>query len=103
MALEIDIFYTKDCHNWQTAESLLQQALVDLGLEASFNHWLVKADHQAIEWNVPGSPTFRVNGYDLFPTRQVPAGAQLRSYVTEEGVLDYPTYTMFYQALQAYQ
>ncbi len=101
MTLQIDILYTKDCTDWETADRFLRQALDGLGLEAEFSYWPVETDRQAIEWDFIGSPTIRVNGYDLFPAQGAAAGLKLRSYATEEGMLGHPTYAMIYAALEA--
>ena len=103
MALQIDILYTEDCTDWEIAAQLLQQALDDLGLEAEIQYWLITSDREATEVDFIGSPTIRVNGYDLFPAHSdIPAGLRLRSYITEEGVLGHPTYAMLYEALHAF-
>lgn len=102
MALQIDILYTADCTDWEIATQLLQQALADLNLEAEFNYWLITNDRQAIQTYFTGSPTIRVNGYDLFPVEGATAGLRLRSYWTEEGLLGHPTYNMVYGALSQY-
>lgn len=102
MALQIDVVYTEDCTDWQTADQILRQVVADLGLQAEFNYWTVENDRQAIEWNFIGSPTIYVNGKDLFPTTGVTAGLKLRSYITEEGLLGHPTYNMLYEALSPY-
>jgi len=100
MDLQVDILFTKDCTDWETADELVQQALQDLGLEADFNYWLVESDRKAIEYNFIGSPTIRVDGEDLFPVRGSPAGLRLRSYFSAEGMLGHPTYDMLVAALQ---
>jgi hypothetical protein len=102
MTLQIDLLYTGDCNGWELADELLRQALADLGLEAEITYWLIESDRQAIAWDFPGSPSIRVNGRDLFPTRDMTAGLKLRSYATEEGMRAYPTYAMFYNALRSY-
>ncbi|MBN1430102.1 MAG: hypothetical protein JXB07_17155 [Anaerolineae bacterium] len=102
MALQIDILYTADCTDWETAVEIVQQVLVDLNLEAEFQYWLIENDRQAIEAYFTGSPTIRVNGEELFPVPGAIAGLRLRSYWTEEGMLGYPTYNMVYEALSQY-
>jgi hypothetical protein len=102
MALQIDILYMSDCTDWEDAAQLVQQALTDLGLEAEFQYWLIENDRQAIQTYFTGSPTIRVNGYDLFPVEGATAGLRLRSYWTEEGLLGHPTYNMIREALGQY-
>ena len=88
MTLQIDMLYTEDCSGWEIADDLLRQALDELGHEAEFAYWLISSDQQAIEAYFIGSPTIRVDGYDLFPLEGATAGLKLRSYITEEGPLD---------------
>ncbi len=100
MELQVDILFTKDCTDWETADELLQQALQDLGLEANINYWLVESDRKAFEYKFIGSPTIRVDGEDLFPTKGASAGLRLRPYFTDEGMLGHPTYEMIVAALK---
>ena len=101
MSLNIEILYSKDCTDWETAAQLMEQALAELGLESDITYWLVENDRQAIEWHFIGSPSVHINNADLFPS-DTPDGLRLRSYFTEEGLLGHPTYNMFLEALQAY-
>lgn len=101
MTLHIDILYSEDCTGWEAADQLRRQALADLGLEAEIAYWPITSDAQAIETYFVGSPTIRVNGYDLFPVEGATTGLKLRSYFSEEGLLEYPTYNMLVEALQA--
>ena len=103
MTLKIDILYTEDCTEWQTADQLVQQALNELGIEAEISYWMVESDRQAIEWGFAGSPTIFVNGADLFPSsRNSSQGLTLRSYITNEGIMGHPTYQMIIDALRAF-
>jgi hypothetical protein len=102
MALQIDILYMSDCTDWEIAAQLVQQVLTDLGLEGEFQYWLIENDRQAIQTYFTGSPTIRVDGYDLFPVEGATAGLRLRSYWTEEGLLGHPTYNMLREALSQY-
>lgn len=102
MALQIDVLYTADCTDWEIATQIVQQALVDLGLEAEFSYWLIENDRQALQSYFIGSPTIRVNGEDLFPVKGATAGLRLRSYWTGEELLGHPTYEMAYEALSQY-
>ena len=102
MALQIEILYTADCTDWETAAEIVQQVLDDLNLEAEFQYWLIENDRQALQSYFIGSPTIRVNGYDLFPVEGATAGLRLRSYWTGDDLLGHPTYEMVYEALSQY-
>jgi hypothetical protein len=100
MTMQIDILYMEECTDWQTAAELVQQVLDDLGMAATIDYWLISSDREATEAYFMGSPTIRVDGQDLFPVHSdIPAGMRLRSYITEEGLLGHPTYSMLYEAL----
>jgi hypothetical protein len=99
MELQIDILFTKDCTDWETADELLQRALQDLGLKANIDYWLIESDRKAFEYKFIGSPTIRVDGEDLFPMKGS-AGLRLRPYFTSEGMLGHPTYEMIVAALK---
>ncbi|NDJ34920.1 MAG: thioredoxin family protein [Chloroflexi bacterium] len=100
--LTVDILYTDDCEDWETAAHLVDEVLGELGLEAEFQYYLVETDRQAIEWGFQGSPEIRVNGDYLFPAASAPAGKALRTYVTDEGVQGHPSVAMLREALEAY-
>lgn len=102
MALRVDILYTEDCTGWQTAADFVEQALSDLGIRAEVSYWLIDSDRKALDWYFIGSPSIRVNGYELFPLEGATAGMRLRSYHTDEGLLDHPTYRMVVSALRAF-
>ncbi|MBN1310012.1 MAG: hypothetical protein JXB30_01245 [Anaerolineae bacterium] len=102
MALQIDILYMADCTDWETAAEIVQQVLADLNLEADIQYWLIENDRQALQNYFIGSPTIRVDGYDLFPVKGATAGLRLRSYWTGDDLLGHPTYDMVYEALSQY-
>ncbi len=102
MALQVDILYTADCTDWQLAVELVQRALAELNLESEIQYYLIENDRQALQTFFIGSPTVRVNGYDLFPVKGATAGLRLRSYLTDEGLLGHPTYAMILEALKPY-
>jgi len=102
MSLQVDILYTADCADWQQTVELMQQALAELNLAAEMNYHRIDTDRQALQTYFVGSPTVRVDGYDLFPVEGATAGLRLRSYPTEEGLLGHPTYAMIVHALLAF-
>lgn len=100
MTLQIDILYTADCTDWELASQLVQRALEELELDADIRYWLIQNDREALQAYFIGSPTIRANGGDLFPVQGATAGLRLRSYLTDEGLLGHPTYTMIRDALK---
>lgn len=100
MSLQIDILYTDDNTDWQTAGELVRQALDALQLEASICYQAVSSDREAFELNFIGSPTVLIDGEDPWPMPKAPAGLRLRPYFSPEGMSDTPTYAMIVEALR---
>lgn len=100
--MQIDILYTADDPGWEMVVDMVSQALGELDLDAAIHTCLVSSDREAHEEKFIGSPTIRADGYDLFPVEGAVSGLRLRSYWTEEGLLDMPTYEMLIDALGEY-
>jgi hypothetical protein len=75
--MEIELVVVSDCPHRPAAADLLRTALVDIGLPPEFRVVTV-ADEE--DGSFPGSPTFRADGNDLFPTTGVRAGLSCRLY-----------------------
>jgi hypothetical protein len=100
--MNIDILYTEDDAGWSMVLEMVEHALDELNLDADIEARIVQSDRQAHEIGFVGSPTIRVDGEDLFPVHGASAGLRLRSYWTDQGLLDMPTYPMIVDALRAF-
>ena len=85
--LKIEFLYWEDCPSHPQAWKLLQEAMDELGIEASVEQIEVVTDEDAERLAFPGSPTIRVNGTDVDPAGASQMGTALtcRIYRLKDG------------------
>jgi hypothetical protein len=83
--------YFADCPSWRLAEQRLRQALAELGrTDADLSLIPVETEAEAAAVGFGGSPTFILDGVDLFAA-EAPAGALVcRVYRTPAGLAGAP-------------
>ncbi len=98
--MRVELLYFDGCPTYQAAEEALQEVLGREGVEAEVELVAVNTDWEAQRLRLPGSPTIRVDGEDLFP---VPERAEYalgcRMYATPEGLKGSPTAEMLRASL----
>lgn len=88
--MNIELRTIPDCPNDVPARALFVQALEAEGLDAGqLSVREIATDAEAAELNFHGSPTFTVNGADLFPATTEPA-VTCRVYTTVDGLKGQP-------------
>jgi len=89
--VHVTLWYFADCPNVRLAEQRLRQALAQLArTDANLSLVAVKTEAEAAAVNFGGSPTFTVDGVDLFDA-EAPAGAMVcRMYRTPAGLAGTP-------------
>jgi hypothetical protein len=75
--MKVELLYWDGCPSHPEALDLLQDVLVELGVEATVELHEVLSDDEAHELRFPGSPTIRVDGRDVDA-----AGADARPALT---------------------
>jgi hypothetical protein len=99
--MEIEILYFDGCPSYRTVEKTLREVLAKEGIEAEVDMVAVNNYEAAQRLRVPGSPTIRVDGQDLFPVPQRASYALgCRTYATPEGLRGSPTAEMLREALR---
>lgn len=85
------VWYFDDCPNWRAAGQRLRQALDEVGrAEVPITFMPVRTDAEAAAVGFAGSPTFTVDGVDLFNS-SAPAGTlTCRIYATPGGLAGVP-------------
>lgn len=79
MRIELDV--VRDCPHEAAAAALLSRALDDIGLGSqSFETMVIENSSKAEEMHFLGSPTFMVEGRDLFDEPGRPAAVACRIY-----------------------
>jgi hypothetical protein len=104
--MHILTLYFAECPNYRSAVANLKQALALRGLDESSTIELTQVadDAQATKLRFVGSPTFQVNGQDLFG---MPPGAtfglRCRIYLLNGRALGVPTVDDFSRALEKFR
>lgn len=89
--MHVRLWYFADCPNWRLAEQRLRQALAEVGrADAELSLRAVETEAEAAAVGFAGSPTFTVDGVDLFDAT-APAGTlACRMYRTAAGLAGVP-------------
>jgi hypothetical protein len=88
--VQVAVWYFTDCPNWRAAGQRMRQALDDAG----HRHTAVifrRVDADTDVTGFAGSPTFTIDGIDLFPAEAAPGGLSCRVYLTAAGPAGLPT------------
>lgn len=83
--LKVDFLYFEDCPSHDRALALLEEVLREEGAEAHVDVRRVETDREAAELRFPGSPTIRINGFDIVEDPALPAGLSCRAYRQPNG------------------
>lgn len=98
--MDVELVLIPDCRATQQASQLLRTALDDIGLAGlPFAVSVIDTDETARARNFAGSPTFLVNGDDLFDSASVGSMA-CRVYPTPEGPRNLPALRDLRKALK---
>ncbi|SCL29239.1 hypothetical protein [Micromonospora inyonensis] len=88
--MQVSVLYFADCPNWRDAGQRLRQALDLVGRpEAEISFVAVETEADAAAVGFAGSPTFTVDGVDLFASAPV-CGLTCRVYATPSGLAGVP-------------
>ncbi|MFF3063633.1 hypothetical protein ACFVQ3_03665 [Oerskovia sp. NPDC057915] len=96
----LTILLVPDCPHAAPAVHLARHALASAGVEAAVETLEVDDQAQADRLRFVGSPSFHLDGKDLFPTSSPPAIA-CRVYPTPSGLRGVPTVDGLTRAIEA--
>jgi hypothetical protein len=99
--MEIKILYIDDCPSWQGGLKNLKTALKAEELKATIRLIKVPDDAAAGRLKFLGSPSFWVNGVDLWPEARKRYNLNCRVYATPQGLKSAPTVEMLRAKLRA--
>ena len=97
--MEIKLLYFDDCPSWKHALANLRSAFAEEKLDISINITKVNTDMEANDKKFLGSPSFQVDGKDLWPEVRQSYSMSCRIYRTKEGLRGWPTIDMLRQRL----
>ena len=94
--MQVEVLYFDGRPTYREVEKTLRRMLDREDAEADVELVAVNTHEEAQRLRLPGSPTIRVNGEDLFPVPAHRAGYALgcRMYATPEGLRGSPTAEM---------
>lgn len=99
--MKIELFYYNGCPSWETGLKNLEAALQEEDLSASVEMVKVVDDDDAAQLKFLGSPSFRVDGVELWPEERETFALSCRVYPTPEGIKGWPTVDMLRERLHA--
>ena len=100
--MTITIQYFDGCPHWQLGEQRLRQAMSDVGREdVQITYQRIDSPEDAESLDFHGSPTFLVNGRDVFAVRGMPVSFGCRVYATEEGTQGAPSVAQLRHVLRS--
>ena len=99
--VDVELLVIPECPGTEEASALLRTALDDIGLtETAFTVSVIANDEVAHDRTFAGSPSFVVDGSDLFETRGEPDSLACRIYRTADGPRNVPSLRDLQQALK---
>lgn len=99
--MKIDLLFFDECPSWQQGLQNLMAALEAEGLEAEIRMAPVENNADAASLKFLGSPSFHINGEDLWPEQRAEYALSLRVYATPQGMQGAPTVEMLREKLRA--
>lgn len=101
--MKIEFLHTKDCHVWQKALPLLEEAVKELGIKEKIVTLVIKTQKDAQKHKFSGSPTIKLNDEDIDPmAKKVKkySAASCRPYFYKGKFYDYPPKEMILESLR---
>jgi hypothetical protein len=98
--MQIDLLYFDGCPSWQAGRDNLKAALEAEGVSAEVRMVRVENDDEAARLQFLGSPSFLVNGQDLWPEERICYNLSCRVYATPQGMKGAPTVEMLRERLR---
>jgi hypothetical protein len=102
-AMKIELLYVKGCLRWKSALARLRQVLREQRVRESVEIIEVNDQEEAVRWRFLGSPTIRINDYDIEPeaASRTDFGLGCRTYPEREMLYGVPSKEMIRGALRA--
>jgi hypothetical protein len=101
--MKVELLYFDGCPSWQGGLENMKAALLMEGLDDPIELIRVADDDDAARKKFLGSPSFRINGVDLWEEERDSYSLSCRVYATLEGMKGSPTVSMLREAIVAYK
>ena len=100
--LKIKLLYFEDCPHWEYGLENLNSALKDEEMhDVDVQLVLINNEEDATKAKFLGSPSFHINGQDLWPEERTSFQIACRVYHTEDGLQGYPSVEMLIEQIRA--
>jgi hypothetical protein len=100
--MQIDLLYFDGCPSWQVGLENLKAAISQVGMDAEIRLVRVEDNEDAARLQFLGSPSFHVNGEDLWQEERTSYALSCRVYSTPQGMRGAPDVEMLRQKLQVF-
>jgi len=97
---EISLLYFDGCPSWQVALENVQKVIESDKIPAEICLIKIESPEQAQQERFLGSPSFRVNGMDLWPEEREHFNLSCRVYQTPYGLKGSPSFEMLRERLR---
>jgi hypothetical protein len=97
---EIELLYFDGCPSWQEALENLRQVIETENLPYQVRLIEITTPQQAQEERFLGSPSFRLNGMDLWPETRTRYNISCRVYQTNQGMRGSPSVEMLRERIR---
>jgi hypothetical protein len=96
----IELLYFDGCPSWQKGRENLETALKAENIIGEIHLVRIEDDHSAEREKFLGSPSFRINGQDLWPEERQDYYLGCRVYRTPDGFRGYPDTAMLREKIK---
>lgn len=101
--MQLRLLHTKDCHAWQKAEKVLEEALIEVGLPVEYQVVLVTTAGQAEQLHFLGSPQITIDEVDVDPLAKEAKSFSVKScrpYIYQGKSYDFPPKELIVEAIR---
>ena len=99
--MKVELLVVEDCRHEVAAAALLTRAIQDVGLHGvTVVTTTIRTEQEADQRDFAGSPTFLVNGQDLFARANARPALACRIYETPDGLAGVPDVRSLRKALK---
>jgi hypothetical protein len=99
--MKVELLYFEGCPHWREGLENLKAALAEEHIIADINLVKINDDDDADREKFLGSPSFRINGKDLWPEERQSYRLGCRIYQLANGMHGYPTVTILREKIRA--
>jgi hypothetical protein len=85
--MRIEVLYVPGCPNYEPAVERIRKVLASESVQVGIRAVCVNTEAEAEALLFPGSPTVRINGEDVEPTRTTVPSLSCRLYANRSGIL----------------